>query len=638
MGLAQITIAVITFLVVLPWALKAFCASRRAIGYAATVAILATVAGFTWATRSYDPSNQRVKRIVNRPLQEPDRGYVSSTACRACHPDQYDTWHDSFHRTMTQLATPESVVGTFDGLPFDLDGKVYRLERIADQFWAEFDDPDRNTESGPPPRIRRQLVMTTGSHHMQVYWYPTGKKRKLGQLPIIYLFEKHRWIPRIAAFLTPRLDPAPSETGRWNKACSNCHATRVKPRLFSEDGFDTTVTELGIACEACHGPALDHIRANHNTLRRYELHLTGKPDPTIVNPRKLSLRRTSQVCGQCHSVWSLYSRKADEQWADNGYTYRPGDNLDDTRRIVHEPRLPSAFWPDGMVRVSGREFSGMSRSPCYLRGEMTCLSCHTLHQKPDDPRPTNEWTDDQLAPQMRSDHACLQCHDSFKSNLEEHTFHRKDSTGSRCQNCHMPHTTYGLLKAMPSHEIDSPSVSVTLSTGRPNACNQCHLDKTLGWTAEYLNRWYQIRKPELSNEEQTISASVLWLLRGDAGLRAITAWTFGWSAAQQASRTDWLAPYLAQLLVDPYPAVRFIAARSLQHLDEFAEFDYDYVANAEHRSDARGRVLDIWNSSRSQGSPTIGNAILILPNGELNQKMFDRLVGQRDDHVMSLDE
>ncbi|MCZ6560865.1 MAG: hypothetical protein O6931_08260, partial [Gammaproteobacteria bacterium] len=35
-------------------------------------------------------------------------GFVSSTACRACHPGNYQSWHDSFHRTMTQAAVPDA--------------------------------------------------------------------------------------------------------------------------------------------------------------------------------------------------------------------------------------------------------------------------------------------------------------------------------------------------------------------------------------------------------------------------------------------------------------------------------------------------------------------------------------------------
>ncbi|MBI1904109.1 MAG: CDP-alcohol phosphatidyltransferase family protein, partial [Planctomycetia bacterium] len=47
---------------------------------------------------------------------------------------------------------------------------------------------------------------------------------------------------------------------------------------------ETTAAEFGIACEGCHGPGADHVAANWNPLRRYSLHLTGRADPTTVQP------------------------------------------------------------------------------------------------------------------------------------------------------------------------------------------------------------------------------------------------------------------------------------------------------------------------------------------------------------------
>ena len=51
----------------------------------------------------------------------------------------------------------------------------------------------------------------------------------------------------------------------------------------------------------------------------------------------------------------------------------------------------------------------------------------------------------QLRPRMEGNQACVQCHTAFEAKLEEHTHHRAMSTGSLCYNCHLPHTTYGLL-------------------------------------------------------------------------------------------------------------------------------------------------------------------------------------------------
>jgi hypothetical protein len=56
-------------------------------------------------------------------------GYVSSDSCRSCHPQQHDSWHGSFHRTMTQHATPENVRGDFTDTALHYDSKSYRLKR-----------------------------------------------------------------------------------------------------------------------------------------------------------------------------------------------------------------------------------------------------------------------------------------------------------------------------------------------------------------------------------------------------------------------------------------------------------------------------------------------------------------------------
>ena len=66
----------------------------------------------------------------------------------------------------------------------------------------------------------------------------------------------------------------------------------------------------------------------------------------------------------------------------------------------------------------------------------------------------------------------------------------------------MPHTAYGLHKATRSHQITSPSVAVELETTRPNACNLCHLDQSIGWAATRLETWYGIEAPQLSDAQR----------------------------------------------------------------------------------------------------------------------------------------
>ena len=114
-----------------------------------------------------------------------------------------------------------------------------------------------------------------------------------------------------------------------------------------------------------------------------------------------------------------------------------------------------------------------------------------------------------------------------------------------------------------------------------------------------LSQWYGSAEP-LARRDRSVAASLLRLLRGDAGQRAIVAQAMGWGPAQHASGTDWMAPHLAQLLDDPYDAVRFIAGRSLRTLPEFSSFDYDFAAPVDRRRDAQRRVMTTFSRVRGR--------------------------------------
>ena len=53
-------------------------------------------------------------QVTHRPIQLEEDGYVSSQTCKTCHPSQYQSWHSSYHRTMTQVATPQSARADFE--------------------------------------------------------------------------------------------------------------------------------------------------------------------------------------------------------------------------------------------------------------------------------------------------------------------------------------------------------------------------------------------------------------------------------------------------------------------------------------------------------------------------------------------
>lgn len=609
------------------------------------------------------------ERVADRPIQVRTDGFVSSAACKACHPAQYDSWYGSYHRTMTQVATPQTVLADFDGVRVDdVHGAPMRLERRGDEFWAEFNDPGAEGPARGRPRITRRVVMITGSHHQQIYWYATGHDRALNVLPGVYLLADRRWAPRSAVVLHPPHQAVATVDGHWNAVCLACHTTFPRTRFdtpflsrpIAAQAVDTTVAEFGIACESCHGPAAEHVRKHRNPLGRYGRHLGDRPDPTIVLPTRLDPQRSSQVCGQCHSVWEFRSA-ADERRANaHGFPYRPGADLRATRFlpqpaaqrespelaafIARDPAfVTGSFWPDGMIRVSGREYNGLIDSPCFkdardAQRTLSCFSCHVMHKTPDDPRPTAEWAaTHQVARGMDGNAACGQCHAAVADDVAAHTRHAADAAGSTCYNCHMPYTSYGLLKAIRSHTVSSPSVAETVGAGRPNACNLCHLDKTLAWTGAALQAWYGTPPPALTDDQTAVAAGLLWAMRGDAGQRALAAWAFGWAPAQEASGTSWMAPHLAELLNDPYEAVRYVAYRALRTLPGHAGVDYDYVAGRQERVAAALPILQAWRDgplARRRREPEL----LVDADGRLRIDEFRRILRQRDNRPLFLRE
>ena len=157
----------------------------------------------------------------------------------------------------------------------------------------------------------------------------------------------------------------------------------------------------------------------------------------------------------------------------------------------------------------------------------------------------------------------------FRTNLTAHTKHAPDSSGSSCYNCHMPYTTYGLLKTIRSHTVSSPSVAESIEAGRPNACNLCHLDKTLVVDRRRARASGTARRrPTLpiGDDERSIAASLLVAAarrrRPARDCRAGDG--HGTPPSRRPARTGWRRTWRS-LLDDPYDAVRFIAGRSLRH-------------------------------------------------------------------------
>ena len=585
----------------------------------------------------------------HRPIEVRDDGYASSAACRACHPREYESWHRSYHRSMTRVATPDTVLAPFDETTLQDQRFQFELGRNGDRYFASIPAPT-GVAADARGRVSLPVTLVTGSHHMQVYWYETGYHRLLAQIPFVYLKPERKFIPRRAAFLSPNDGVQSGEAGRWNTTCLNCHSTHGQPRLGRDEAPDTHVAELGIACEACHGPGHAHVSEQRSPLSRYIEHFRDAAVASIVQPAKLSPRKASEVCSQCHGLWQFRTDAAAGRWRAHGHAYRPGGEHEDqwmfhasdtaepaVARITREmpDYVRGQFWPDGMVaRLRAASTTASSTRRATQRGELSCLSCHDVHPAAGRCAAIGEtWADDQLGAGMRG-------------NQRVPAMPRQVREASRWRTRSMPPIPAAALLQLPhaAHDLrlaegDSqppdldPRCRRALATGRPNACNLCHLDRSLGWTAAQLSKRYGIAAPELAPDDATLPAAVVLALRGDAAQRALIAWSAGWQPAQQASGAAWLPLALAPLLDDPYAAVRLIAGRSLATFPAFAKFDFDAIPAPDSRASAAERLRSRLGAGRGD---LHAPAALLDARGEPDTALLSRLLEGRDQRPIHL--
>jgi hypothetical protein len=560
--------------------------------------------------------------------------HVGSDTCAPCHRDEHRTFARTHHGRMTREATEETVLGDFDGAELRYGGVVARMDRgPGGAFRMTFDGPGF---------VRREVTVarTVGSHRYQQYL--AREDDLYVRLPVAWSPADQRWFHMNEAFLTP--DPPPPEVGatisredydrhvvRWNDNCVFCHNVAPNPGRMGER-FDTRVAELGVACEACHGPGQRHVNARRDPVRSLALDLAAD-DPTLVSPKDLSPARAADVCGRCHG-----QRKTDdiEAFLTEGDPFVPGDDLADYstplqrdtpmdgQRGVFAPR----FWSDGTPRLTAYAYQGYLMSPCTAAtGEpgFSCTTCHGMHEG--DPA-------GQLRPESLGDGACIDCHEALGQDdaLEAHTHHPAASSGARCTSCHMPKIVYGLVGARISHRIEIPDPSSAARADRPDACTLCHVDETRAWAISQEGSVGAERRQRDAGGGPSATRSgdgagsapssppveppevLRALFGGDPIERAVAADALGQPGRAAAPETQptRLGALLDVMANDPYPAVRRIAWRSAQALADAPSAPFArFVATDD--AERRASVIAQIEASLPEGAVVRPDPLWVAP-------------------------
>jgi hypothetical protein len=546
---------------------------------------------------------------------KPDAGYLDSAKCLSCHPDHSASWRRTYHRTMTQEAGPESVQGDFSAHnTLDYLGVHAVMRRSAGRYEMTLNSPDGKSQDYPIDR-------TVGSRRIQQYL--TREARGYVRLPVAWDIVHQRWMSLNGAFFFPDGTDYFQHRAPWDPNCVFCHNVKAQPRYDeTENRFDTEVAELGIACGACHGPAAAHAAAAASPLTRALWRLDPHRDRLIVQPEKLSAERSLMVCGHCHGQRLPEPRSRIRQLMVEGDPYNAGGDLAEYYQPVgHETAVSTRtgglsfatrFWNNGSPRLTAYEYQGILRSACFRKGSephrINCLTCHTMHDG--GPKGTIQ-PEGQISDENRlTDKPCLTCHEKFSpvAALSSHTGHGATSSGSRCYNCHMPRVVQGVMAVHRTHDITIPDPALTAGGGVPNACNLCHLDRSVLWAQAAAGRLWPKRfgdAPKISGPGLSEAEGPRMLFAGDAVTRALAAEALGGlpenpPAGSRMPSAAWAQPYLIEAWNDNYPIVRYYVANSLEKaaLREKLEKP-DYLADDARR----GAMIEPWRQWLARDRP-----------------------------------
>jgi predicted CXXCH cytochrome family protein len=494
----------------------------------------------------------------------PALAFVGSEACAGCHQAETALWKQSQHKHAMQHATAASVLGNFDDASFDYFGVHSRFLEKDNKFFVETDGPDGKLATF-------EVKYTFGIDPLQQYLveFPDGRIQALsiawdsrprdqGGQRWFHLYPDEE-IKHDDVLHWTKLNQ------NWNFMCAECHSTGVRKNYdATNDHFRTTWAEISVGCEACHGKGSRHVswaqsqrswfgkdddpRKGLTVLLNERDGVTWHPDPRTGNPQRsvaaAVTRREVETCGLCHARRGEFS----EDWV-------PGQPLSDTHAVSLLAR--GLYHADGQMRDEVYNYGSFKQSKMFAAG-VTCSDCHEPH-----------------AAGLRApgDGVCLQCHASDKYDVASHNRHEGVTPAVTCASCHMPVSTYMVVDKRHDHSLRIPRPDLSVKLGTPNACNNCHADKSAQWAADAIERWHGPVRKGFQNYAEAFQAS--WTDRVDApALLAMVAASPAAPAIARASALSELhsrvSPANIELarkgLADPDPMVRVAALDMLDGL------------------------------------------------------------------------
>ena len=393
--------------------------------------------------------------------------YVGSQTCIECHQDIATAWQGSHHALAWTEPGEDTVLGDFDDAEHAHGGAVTRFSVKDGDYWITATETDGATRD-------YKVRSVAGIAPLQQYLLETEEGR-LQAFDVAWDAEGKRWY-----HLYPEQELSPDDglhwTGpykTWNARCAVCHATGfVKNHDPGTGRYRSSQAEIGVGCEACHGPAEAHLawarEAPGDAARWSGLTPAGF---TIGFGDQAEVE--IQQCAGCHS-----RREALE-----GGSPLPGTPFHDAYRLAL--LRDGLYHADGTILDEVYVYGSFLQSKMYAQG-VRCSNCHDVH------------TAGLIA---TGNGVCTQCHspvgnEKFPTlrladyDSPAHHFHAAGSDAAACKSCHMVERRFMGIDGRRDHSFRVPRPDLSNETGSPNACNDCHGDRSPAWAAEQIAAWY----------------------------------------------------------------------------------------------------------------------------------------------------
>jgi Flp pilus assembly protein TadD len=484
--------------------------------------------------------------------------FVGSETCAGCHQSEANLWRSSQHERAMAHATDKSVLGDFNDASFDNYGVRSRFFRKDGKFLVETDGPDGKLAIfevkytfGVDPLQQYLIEFPDGRvQALSIAWDSRPKDR--GGQRWIHLYPNEQ-IKHDDILHWTKLNQ------NWNFMCAECHSTGIRKNYDAvNDRYATTWAEISVGCEACHGQGSNHVGWARAQQSWWPFGKTKDPTKGLIvqfderagvtwtqndrtgmpqrNGMPLGPRKEVETCGLCHARRDPFS----DNWI-------PGQPLSNTH--LPTPIIRTSSYPDGQMRDIEEIYNYLPfRQSRMFAAGVTCSDCHDPHS---------------AALRAPGDGVCGQCHMASKYESVSHRHHESVSGSIPCASCHMPERKYMIVDRRHDHSFRIPRPDQSAKLGTPNACNDCHTDKSAQWAASAVETWYGPQRKGFQTYAEAFHSA--WTRQPDAEkLLGQVASDRNVPAVARASALTALSAYLSPAnvnlaqkgLVDSDPMVR----------------------------------------------------------------------------------